>query len=173
MGGVHLSGYQFFAYQYSGTRLDSKLLVFFGFSVCSHVYLLNYRSELAQIWRQDTDTIHDHNHTKKIISMQVRSVIMGRNGRGQKSKLCLEQIWHIFFTHGLQFITHLRFGPDFTVQPSPVLRYKVSPHKCQLKVGFSLFSDVQKCLEHSYPIILESWSKIWICHAVMIQLTWS
>ena len=50
---------------YSGTRLESKLLVFFGFSVCSHVYLLNYISELAQIWRQDTDTIHDHNHTKK------------------------------------------------------------------------------------------------------------
>ena len=66
---------------YSGTRLDSKLLVFFGFSVCSHVYLLNYRSELAQIWRQDTDTIHDHNHTKKNISMQVRAAIMGRNGR--------------------------------------------------------------------------------------------
>ena len=66
---------------YSGTRLESKLLVFFGFSVCSHVYLLNYRSELAQIWRQDTDTIHDHNHAKKIISMQVRSAIMGRNGR--------------------------------------------------------------------------------------------
>ena len=44
----------------------------FGFSVCSHVYLLNYRSEL------NTDTIHDHNHTKK---MQVRSAIMGRNGR--------------------------------------------------------------------------------------------
>ena len=91
---------------------------------------------------------------------------------GHKSKLCLEQIWHIFFTHGLQFITHLRFGPDFTVQPSPVLWYKVSPHKCQLKLGFSLFSDVQKCLEHIYPIILESWSQIWICHAVMIQLTW-
>ena len=66
---------------YSGTRLESKLLVFFGFSVCSHVYLLNYRSELAQIWRQDTDTIHDHIHTKKNISMQVRSAIMGRNGR--------------------------------------------------------------------------------------------
>ena len=30
---------------YSGTRLGSKLLAFFGFSVCSHVYLLNYRSE--------------------------------------------------------------------------------------------------------------------------------
>ena len=54
-----------FTYMYSGTRLESKLLVFFGFSVCSHVYLLNYTSELAQIWRQDTDTIHDHNHTKK------------------------------------------------------------------------------------------------------------
>ena len=92
---------------------------------------------------------------------------------GHKSKLCLEQIWHIFFTRGLQFITHLRFGPDFTVQPSPVLWYKVSPHKCQLKLGFSLFSDVQKCLEHIYPIILESWSQIWICHAVMIQHTWS
>ena len=39
------------------------------------------RSELAQIWRQDTDTIHDHNHTKKNISMQVRPAIMGRNGR--------------------------------------------------------------------------------------------
>ena len=49
----------------------------YSFSVCSHVHLLNYRSELAQ---QDTDTIHDHNHTKKI-SMQVRSAIMGRNGR--------------------------------------------------------------------------------------------
>ena len=66
---------------YSGTRLESKLLVFFGFSVCSHVYLLNYRSELAQIWRQDTDTIHNHNHTKKIISMQVRPAIIGCNGR--------------------------------------------------------------------------------------------
>ena len=57
--------------------IESKLLVFFVFSVCSHVYLLNYRSELAQ----DTDTIHDHNHTKKKISMQVRLAIMGRNGR--------------------------------------------------------------------------------------------
>ena len=157
---------------YSGTRLESKLLVFFGFSVCSHVYLLNYRSELAQIWRQDTDTIQNHNHTKKIISMQVRPAVMVGWFWGHKSKLCLEQIWHIFFTHGLQFITHLRFGPDFTVQPSPVLWYKVSPHKCQLKVGFSLFSDVQKCLEHIYPITLESWFQIWICHAVMIQLAW-
>ena len=26
---------------------------------CSHVYLLNYTSELAQIWRQDA--VHDHN----------------------------------------------------------------------------------------------------------------
>ena len=130
---------------------------FFGFSVCSHVYLLNYRSELAQIWRQDTDTIHDHNHIKKNISMQVRPAIMGVMVGwfwGHKSKLCLEQIWHIFFARGLQFIMHLRFGPDFTVQPSPVLWYKVSPHKCQLKLGFSLFS---KCLEQ-------------ICHAVMIQL---
>ena len=56
-------------------------MVFFGFSVCSHVYLFNYRSELAQIWRQDTDTIHNHNHTKKKISMQARAAIMGRNGR--------------------------------------------------------------------------------------------
>ena len=65
---------------YSGTRLESKLLVFFCFSGCSHVYLLNYRSELAQIWRQDTD---NHNHTKKKIFflMQVRASIMGRNGR--------------------------------------------------------------------------------------------
>ena len=31
---------------YSGTRLESKLLVFFGFSVCSHVYLLNYQNWL-------------------------------------------------------------------------------------------------------------------------------
>ena len=53
-----------------------------------------------------------------------------------------EQIWVIFFTQGLQFIVHLLFGPDHTVQPSPVLWYKVSPHKCQ---GFS---DVEKCLEH-------------------------
>ena len=35
---------------------------------------------------------------------------------------------------------------DFTVQPSPVLWYKVSPHICQQKLGFS-FSDVQKGLE--------------------------
>ena len=62
-------------------RPESKLLVFFGFSVCSHVYLLNYRSELAQIWREDTDTIHDHNHTQKKKSMQVQPAIMGRNGR--------------------------------------------------------------------------------------------
>ena len=62
---------------YSGTKLES-IILFFCFFLCSHVYLLNYRSEVAQVWRQDTDTIHDHNHTKK---MQVRSVIMGRNGR--------------------------------------------------------------------------------------------
>ena len=130
--------------------------------MCSHVYLLNYRSELAQIWRQDTDTIHDHNHTKKNISMQVRPAIMGSNGRVVLGAYVQIVFWHIFFTHGLQFITHLQFGPDFTVQPSPVLWYKVSPHKCQLKLGFSLFSDVQKCLEHIYPIILESWSQIWI-----------
>ena len=109
---------------------------------------------------------------QKNISIQVRPAIMVGWFWGHKSKLCLEQIWHIFFTHCLQFITHPRFGPDFTVQPSPVLWYKVSPHKCQLKLGFSLFSDVQKCSEHIYPIILESWSQIWICHAVMIQLTW-
>ena len=60
---------------YSGTRLESKLLAFFVFS---GVYLLNYRSELAQIWRQDTDTIHD---PKKKISMQLRLAIMSRNGR--------------------------------------------------------------------------------------------
>ena len=60
---------------YSGTRLES-IILFFVF--CSRVYLLNYRSEVAQVWRQDTDTIHDHNHTKK---MQVQSAIMGRNGR--------------------------------------------------------------------------------------------
>ena len=64
---------------------------------------------------------------------------------GHTSKWCLVTD----LEHGLQFITHLRFGPDFTVQPSPVLWYKVSPHKCQLKLGgFSLFSDVQKCLKH-------------------------
>ena len=98
---------------YSGTRLESKLLVFFGFSVCSHVYLLNYRSELAEIRRQDTDTIHDHNHTKKIFQCkcgpQKWAVMVGWFW-GHNSKLCLEQIWHIFFTHGLQFITHLRFN---------------------------------------------------------------
>ena len=73
---------------------------------------------------------------------------------GRKSKLCLEQIWHIFFAHGLQFITHLRFGPDFTVQPSPVLWYKVSPHKCQLKLDFSLFSDVQTYLPHNTGVMV-------------------
>ena len=128
---------------------------------------------MAQIWRQDTDTIHNHNHTKKNISMQVRpAIIMVGWFWGHKSKLCLEQIWHTFFTHGLQFITHLRFGPDFTVQPSPVLWYKVSPHKCQLKLGFSLFSDVQKCLEtylpHNTGVMVPN-----LDHAVMIQLTWS
>ena len=80
----------------------------------------------------------------------------------------LKQIWHIVFTQGLQFITHLLFGPDFTVQPSPVLWYKVSPHKCQQKLGFS---DVQKCLRVYFPQILESRSQVWVCHAVMIQLT--
>ena len=48
---------------------------------CVYDYFLDYRSELAQIWRQDTDTIHDHRHTPKNISTQVRSAIMGRNGR--------------------------------------------------------------------------------------------
>ena len=54
---------------------------------------------------------------------QVRSTIIGYNGRvilGHASKLCLEQIWHTFFTPCLQFSTHYLFGPDFTVQPSPV-----------------------------------------------------
>ena len=78
---IIMCAYTFLHVVYSGTRLESKLLAFFVFSVCSHVYLLNYRSELAQIWRQDTDTIHDHNHTKRNISVQVRPAIMGRNGR--------------------------------------------------------------------------------------------
>ena len=98
-------------------------------------------------------------YQKKKISMQVRPAIMGCNGSVVLGAYVQIVFWHIFFTHGLQFITHLQFGPDFTVQPSPVLWCKVSPHKC---LGFSLFSDVQKCLEHIYPIILESWSQIWI-----------
>ena len=53
-------------------------------------------------------------------SYQVRSTI-GRNDRVVWGEWCLVQIWHIFFTQGLQFITHLLFGSDFTVQPSPVL----------------------------------------------------
>ena len=79
-----------FPRSYSGTSGWTEC-VFLDFSVCSHVYLLNYRSELVQIWRQDTDTIHDHYHTpppppppqkkKKKNSTQVRSAIMGRNGR--------------------------------------------------------------------------------------------
>ena len=37
--------------------------------------------------------------------------------------------------------------------------------------GFSLFSDVQKCLDHAhFPQILESRFQIWICHTEMIQL---
>ena len=46
---------------YSGTRLESIFWFFCVFTCIS----LDYRSELAQIGRQDTVTIHDHNHTKK------------------------------------------------------------------------------------------------------------
>ena len=53
-------------YTYSGTRPES---IFLGFSVCSYVYLLNYKSELAQFG------------DKIDILMQLRSAIMGRNGR--------------------------------------------------------------------------------------------
>ena len=58
---------------------------------------------------------------------------------------------------GLQFFTHLLFGPDFTVQPSPVLWCKVSPHNVTMsQCQCSLFSDVLKFLEHISP---EYWSQ--------------
>ena len=65
------------------------------------------------------------------------------------------------FLYSRSTILHtLQFGPDFTVQPFPVLWYKVSPHQKLV------LSDVQKCLEHNY--FLESKSQIWICPAVVI-----
>ena len=50
-------------------------------------------------------------------------------------QMCLEQIWHVFFSQGLQFFTYLRIGSNFSVQTSPVLWYKVSPHKISTKAG--------------------------------------
>ena len=102
--------------------------------------------ELAQIWRQYTETIHDHYHDPKTKTSVVRNNgLYGGVVWGAYFLIVFRtDLAHIFFTQGL------RFGPDFAVQPSPVLLYKVSPHKCQQKLGFSLFSDVQKCLEHNY-----------------------
>ena len=118
----------------------------FGFSACSHVYLLNYRSELAQIWRQDTDTIYYHNHTPKNISTQVWSAIMGRNGGvvlGAYFQMVLRtDLAHFLYSRSSYNSSHTFCLDLIFVQPSPVLWYKVSPHKCQQKLGFS---DVQKC----------------------------
>ena len=81
------------------------------------------------------------------IIMLLRSAIMGRNGRvvlGAYFQMVFSaDLAHFLFKVYNYFITHLLFGPDFTVQPSssPVLWYEVSPHKCQQKPSFS---DVQK-----------------------------
>ena len=94
--------------------------------------------------------------------MQVRSAIVGRNGSvvcRHTSKWCLEQIWHIFFTKSL-------FGPDFTVQPSPVLWYKDSLHKIMsTKAGFfsfSLLSDVQKGVEHNTGVTVPNLARLYV-----------
>ena len=102
--------------------------------------LLNYRSELAQIWRQDTDTIHDHKYKASAVCN------MGCNGRVVWGAY-FQMVFRTDLAHFLclQFITHFLFGPDFTVQTSPVLWYSL--HKCQQKLVFSLFFDVQKDLE--------------------------
>ena len=51
---------------------------------------------------------------------------------GVNFQMCLEQVWHVFFSQGLQFFTYLQIGSNFSVQPSPVLWYKVSPHKISI-----------------------------------------
>ena len=62
---------------YSGTSLESTFFVFSSFSVRLCVYSLNHMSELAQVWRQDADTIHYQSYQKNYVC----STIVGCNGR--------------------------------------------------------------------------------------------
>ena len=73
---IELTYLSLFKIVYIGTRLESIILVFLVF-LCSHVHLLNYRSELAQICRQDTctDTIHDQ--YQKYFNASIVGVVVG------------------------------------------------------------------------------------------------
>ena len=139
-------------FKHCGTRLESIIWGLF-------CVFLNYRSELAKIWRQDTETIHDH---KK---MQLRSAIVGCNGR-----MVFGAYFQLVFSTDLAHFLYSRS----TIHPHTfcldlillrnllqlVLLYKISPHK------YLMFRTY-------FPhIVLESRSQFWICHAVMIQLTW-
>ena len=67
------------------------ILVFWGFSVSSHVYLLNYRLELAQIWRQDTDTIHDRRSYNQLLLIFVKTDLVPQHWRRLHSKIRSKQ----------------------------------------------------------------------------------
>ena len=87
------------SHQYTQPPSYIVVPVFFGVSVCLHVYLLNYRSELAQIWRQDTDTT--------IIPKIFHSAIMGRNGR-----VVLGAYFQMVFSTDLAHFLYLRYTPS-------------------------------------------------------------
>ena len=53
----------------------------FGFSVCSHVYLLNWLKSGDKIQTPSTITIIPKKKKKKFIASAIASAIMGRNGR--------------------------------------------------------------------------------------------
>ena len=60
-----------------------------------------------------------------IICLEIVCVphLLGCNGRVVLWVKLPEQIWHVFFSQGLQFFIYmyLRIGSNFSVQPSPVL----------------------------------------------------
>ena len=94
----------------------------------------------------------------KNISMLVRSTII--NGWVILGAY-FQMVFRTDLAQGLQFFTHhLLFGPDFTVQPSPVLWYKVGSHKCQQKVFHYFLMLCSKGLRTYYfSHILDSRSK--------------
>ena len=122
------------------------------------VFLISLELQVrtGSIWRQDADTIHDHNHTPKISTqVQQQSAIMGRNGRGIYFQMML------FFPQGLQFITHLLYY--CATFSSAVVGGQSS--QMSTKAGFF---PIFRCLELELRFQINFGHA---CHAVMIQLT--
>ena len=93
-------------------------------------------TELAQIWRQDTDTINDQQSYQKIY---MRSAIMGRNGR-----VVLGAYFQmVFSTDSAHFLYPKSFCLDLILLCN-LLQCCGTIHKCQQRLGFSLFSGVRK-----------------------------